>query len=127
KNFEKDKWGLTDILKAADRRIGVRRLSRLKSKTQNIAAGKVIDERRFKRRVSATFEDVNHESRVDSGFKQSTPEELEMIEHVLDFVDEQPAIKQEGGESGEEKTCEEALEELIKLLIPNKQVVIFLT
>ncbi|MDR1896990.1 MAG: hypothetical protein LBR10_09405 [Prevotellaceae bacterium] len=53
KNFEKDKWGLTDILKAADRRIGVRRLSRLKSKTQNIAAGKVIDERMLSNRNKA--------------------------------------------------------------------------
>jgi hypothetical protein len=45
KNFESDKWGLTDILKAADRRIGVRRLSRLKSRTHSIAADKVIDKR----------------------------------------------------------------------------------
>jgi hypothetical protein len=72
--------------------------------------------RRLRRRDLATFEDVNHESRVNSGFKQSTPEELEMIEHILDFVDEQPAFKQEDFESIDAKTCEEALEELIRLL-----------
>jgi hypothetical protein len=45
KHFENDKWGLINILKSADRRIGKRRLLELKSKTQNIAANKIIDER----------------------------------------------------------------------------------
>ena len=45
KHFEDDKWGLINILKAADRRIGKRRLYELKSKTHNIAAHKIIEER----------------------------------------------------------------------------------
>ena len=45
KHFEKDKWGLINILKAADNRIGKRRLEKLKSKTHNIAAIKIIEER----------------------------------------------------------------------------------
>ncbi|EMJ76955.1 hypothetical protein LEP1GSC016_2457 [Leptospira borgpetersenii serovar Hardjo-bovis str. Sponselee] len=32
KHFEKDLWGLANILKAADRRIGIRRLLLLKKK-----------------------------------------------------------------------------------------------
>ncbi|MDR0374438.1 MAG: hypothetical protein LBH85_01765 [Treponema sp.] len=45
KHFENDKWGLINILKAVDRRIGKRRLEKLKSKTHNIAANKIIDAR----------------------------------------------------------------------------------
>ncbi|MGI5830284.1 MAG: SF0329 family protein [Bradymonadia bacterium] len=45
KCFENDKWGLTNILKAADRRIGARRLGKLKRKTHNIAARKVLERR----------------------------------------------------------------------------------
>jgi hypothetical protein len=37
--------GLSDILKAADRRIGRRRLEQLKGKAHDIAANKVIDAR----------------------------------------------------------------------------------
>jgi len=43
--FDKDLWGLTDILKAADRRIGKQRLSVLQEKTQSDAVKKVIDMR----------------------------------------------------------------------------------
>jgi hypothetical protein len=50
KHFENDKWGLINILKAADRRIGKRRLNELKSKTHNAAANKIIEER-LKQRV----------------------------------------------------------------------------
>ena len=42
KTFTNDYWGLINILRAADRRIGVRRLETLKKKTHNIAALKVI-------------------------------------------------------------------------------------
>jgi len=42
KQFEKDYWGLINILRAADKRIGNRRLSLLKSKTKNIAARKIL-------------------------------------------------------------------------------------
>lgn len=42
KHFEKDCWGLANILKAADRRIGKRRLVLLKRKTDNKAALKII-------------------------------------------------------------------------------------
>lgn len=45
KVFENDSWGLIDILRAADRRIGMRQLEMLKSTTQNIAAHKIIDAR----------------------------------------------------------------------------------
>ena len=42
KNFDNDYWGLANILKAADRRNGKRRLERLKHKTDNRAANKII-------------------------------------------------------------------------------------
>jgi hypothetical protein len=45
KHFETDKWGLINILKAADKRMGKRRLEKLKKKTHNIAALKVIEKR----------------------------------------------------------------------------------
>jgi hypothetical protein len=44
KSFEKDRWGLTDILKAADRRIGKRRLVMLEGHG-NTAADKIVAER----------------------------------------------------------------------------------
>ena len=40
--FTEDQWGLINILRAADKRIGSRRLPELKSKTGNIAARKII-------------------------------------------------------------------------------------
>ena len=43
--FEKDCFGLTDILKAADRRIGKNRLLLLRERTQSEAAKKVIGNR----------------------------------------------------------------------------------
>ncbi|GHV57811.1 hypothetical protein AGMMS49579_24210 [Spirochaetia bacterium] len=45
KVFENDKWGLTDILKSVDRRIGKRRLTRLGEKQKNSVVGKIIAER----------------------------------------------------------------------------------
>jgi hypothetical protein len=45
KVFEKDKWGITDILKAVDRRIGKRRLHRLGETLKNSVAKKIIAER----------------------------------------------------------------------------------
>jgi hypothetical protein len=45
KVFEKDKWGLTDILKSVDRRIGKRRLYRLVETLANSTATKIITER----------------------------------------------------------------------------------
>jgi len=45
KVFHNDYWGLINILRAADRRVGRRRLTVLKKKTHNIAANKVIDAR----------------------------------------------------------------------------------
>ena len=36
--FQDDYWGLINILRAADRRIGIRRLEALRRKTRNIAA-----------------------------------------------------------------------------------------
>ena len=45
KRFECDRWGLIDILRASDRRVGARRLSTVKKKTRNQAAHKVIESR----------------------------------------------------------------------------------
>jgi hypothetical protein len=45
KIFENDKWNITEILKAADRRIGLKRLNDLKNKTNNIAVHKIIEQR----------------------------------------------------------------------------------
>jgi len=45
KNFENDYWGLTNIIKAVDRRIGLRRLLVLKKKIKNKAALKIIEKR----------------------------------------------------------------------------------
>lgn len=45
KIFSRDFWGLINILRAADRRVGMRRLNELKKKTKNIAAHKVIEAR----------------------------------------------------------------------------------
>jgi hypothetical protein len=45
KFFKNDKWGITEILKATDRRIGTRRLNDLKNETDNIAVQKIIDQR----------------------------------------------------------------------------------
>ena len=46
KKFERDHWGLVNILRAADRRFGKRRLSILQHKTHNAAARKVLARRR---------------------------------------------------------------------------------
>lgn len=45
RHFENDHWGLTNILKASDKRIGKRRLPALKKKIKNKAALKVIEAR----------------------------------------------------------------------------------
>jgi len=47
KIFENDFWGLTNILKASDKRIGSRRLDKLQRKVKNKAALKVIEHRIF--------------------------------------------------------------------------------
>ncbi len=43
KSFENDKWGLTNILKSADRRIGKRHLLDLSEKIKNRKAHKIIE------------------------------------------------------------------------------------
>lgn len=48
KIFNKDHWGLVNILRAADRRTGKRRLEILKKKIHNVAAHKVISARLIK-------------------------------------------------------------------------------
>lgn len=45
KQFDNDHWGLVNILRAADRRIGQRQLPLLRRKIHNIAALKVLDAR----------------------------------------------------------------------------------
>jgi hypothetical protein len=43
KHFENDHWGLINILRAADRRFGSRRLKELKRKIKNKAATKILN------------------------------------------------------------------------------------
>ena len=43
KHFDNDYWGIINILKAADRRFGRRRLELLKRRTKNKAAHKIIE------------------------------------------------------------------------------------
>lgn len=45
KHFENDYWGLINILKSADKRIGRKRLELLKRRTKNKAAQKIIEQR----------------------------------------------------------------------------------
>ena len=45
KKFENDRWGLTDILRVCDRRIGKRRLQELRSATTNEILLKIINKR----------------------------------------------------------------------------------
>ena len=45
KAAEGDRWGLTDILRVCDRRIGKRRLQKLKDSTTNETLLKIIDKR----------------------------------------------------------------------------------
>ena len=45
KRFEDDHWGLVNILRAADRRFGARRLPALRRKLGSAAARKVLDQR----------------------------------------------------------------------------------
>lgn len=45
KEFQNDHWGLVNILRAADKRIGLRRLPTLRKKTGNKAAHKIIEAR----------------------------------------------------------------------------------
>ena len=56
KHFENDCWGLSNILKAADRRLGKRRLEALKRKTSNQAARKIIEKRSGPHRRDVAFE-----------------------------------------------------------------------
>ena len=43
--FEKDKWGITDILRVCDRRIGIRRLKALRKKITNEVLLDIIERR----------------------------------------------------------------------------------
>jgi hypothetical protein len=45
KFFENDKWDITEILKVADRRIGIKRIEKLKNETENPAVLKIIEQR----------------------------------------------------------------------------------
>lgn len=53
KQFENDHWGLINILRAADRRVGSRQWPKLIKKTHNLAALKVL-ERRMSRKAFGT-------------------------------------------------------------------------
>jgi hypothetical protein len=54
KQFPNDSWGLIDILHAADRRIGTRRLEALLNETGNISASKVLKARLADERIDDT-------------------------------------------------------------------------
>lgn len=43
--FENDKWGITDILRVCDRRMGKRRLQEIKENTDNEVILKIIEKR----------------------------------------------------------------------------------
>ena len=43
KTFDRDKWGITDILRVCDRRIGKRRLKEIKENTSNEILLKLLD------------------------------------------------------------------------------------
>ena len=43
--FEKDRWGITNVLRVCDRRVGKRRLRKLKDNTDNEILLKIINER----------------------------------------------------------------------------------
>ena len=45
KHFEHDRWELTDIFRAADRRIGQRRLRLLQNSSKNLAVQKILAQR----------------------------------------------------------------------------------
>lgn len=49
KQFDNDHWGLVNILRAADRRIGLRRWKTMEKKTHNAAALKVLQARQMQR------------------------------------------------------------------------------
>lgn len=53
KHYDQDFWGLANILRAADRRIGLRRLETLRKRKGNLAAQKVILARRSLQNKSA--------------------------------------------------------------------------
>ncbi|MCL2775859.1 MAG: hypothetical protein FWD71_21315 [Oscillospiraceae bacterium] len=58
----RDYYGLSDILKAADRRIGVKRLKILRGRTESEAARKIIDVR-----LSARIKSANESTELCSG------------------------------------------------------------
>ena len=43
--FTDDKWGITDILRACDRRIGKRRLIQMHDETENVVVREIIEKR----------------------------------------------------------------------------------
>ena len=43
--FTDDKWGITDILRACDRRIGKRRLIQMHDETENAVVREIIEKR----------------------------------------------------------------------------------
>ena len=53
KHFENDYWGLANILRAADRRIGQRRLDSLRRRIKNQAAQKILELRINKQQLTS--------------------------------------------------------------------------
>ena len=63
KQFENDHWGLINILRAADRRIGSRQWPRLMKKTHNTAALKIL-EKRMNRKAFGTVNMVQDKRKL---------------------------------------------------------------
>ncbi len=55
RHFENDHWGLIDILRAADRRFGTRRLNELQRMSNSKAARKILQQRCEQRKSTRTI------------------------------------------------------------------------
>jgi hypothetical protein len=71
KQFANDHWGLVNILRAADRRIGQRQLPLLRRKIHNLAALKVLDVRQpaavaKRQRMKASAATAHHDVPADT-------------------------------------------------------------
>lgn len=58
KQFDNDHWGLINILRAADRRLGSRQWSRMQKKMHNVAALKILEARITQKYLETTIQCV---------------------------------------------------------------------
>lgn len=67
KHFKNDYWGLVNILRASDRRMGIRRLQALRRKTRNPAARRILALRLDNaKKARSVFYDNNSSQRYDT-------------------------------------------------------------